>query len=143
MGLEIADTGANGPSGGFWNLVLLKNADHIIFDRCWIHGSPAGEDIKGIVFEASSYIAIVDSFISDIHSKTSANGADSSAIGSVTGIGPVKIVNNFIEAAGENVLWGGGRADTHCPTSSSAIITSPSRSPGGINIPAFLEPSFR
>ncbi|MGA9508868.1 MAG: hypothetical protein WBV55_09635 [Candidatus Sulfotelmatobacter sp.] len=112
IGLEIADTGENGPDGGFWNLVLLKNADHIVFDRCWIHGSSTGEDVKGIVFEASSYIAIVDSFISDIHSKTSANGADSSAIGSVTGIGPVKVVNNYLEAAGENVLWGGGRADT-------------------------------
>jgi hypothetical protein len=112
IGLEIADTEVNGPDGGFWDLVLLKNADHIIFDRCWVHGSPTGEDIKGVVFEASSYIAIVDSFISDIHSKTSANGADSSAIASVTGIGPVKIVNNFLEAAGENVLWGGGHADT-------------------------------
>jgi len=112
VGLEIADTGANDPNGGFWDLVLLKNADHIIFDRCWIHGSPTGEDIKGVEFESSSYIAIVDSFISDIHSKASANGADSSAIGSVTGIGPVKIVNNFLEAAGENVLWGGGRSDT-------------------------------
>jgi hypothetical protein len=112
IGLEIADTGANGPAGGFYDLVLLKNADHIVFDRCWIHGSPTGEDVKGVEFESSSYIAIVDSFISDIHSKTSAYGADSSAIGSVTGIGPVKVVNNFLEAAGENALWGGGRADT-------------------------------
>ncbi len=30
----------------------------------------------------------------------------------MTGIGPVKIVNNFLEAAGENVLWGGARAET-------------------------------
>jgi hypothetical protein len=112
VGLEIGDTGANGPAGGFWDLVFLKSADHIIFDRCWIHGSPIGEDVKGVVFESSSYIAVVESFISDIHSKTSASGADSSAVGSVTGIGPVKIVNNFLEAAGANVLWGGGRADT-------------------------------
>ena len=112
IGLEIADTGANGPVGGFYDLVLLKGADHIVFDRCWVHGSPTGEDIKGIEFEASSYIAIIDSFISDIHSKTSAYGADSSAIGSITGIGPVKVVNNFLEASGENVLWGGGRAET-------------------------------
>lgn len=112
VGLEIADTGANGPAGGFYDLVLLKNADHIVFDRCWIHGSPIGEDVKGVDFESSSYVAIVDSFISDIHSKTSAYGADSSAIGSVTGIGPVKVVNNFLEASGENVLWGGGRAET-------------------------------
>ena len=112
VGLEIADTGANGPAGGFWDLVFLKDSHHVIFDRCWIHGSPTGEDVKGVIFESSSYIAIVDSFISDIHSKTSANGADSSAIGSVSGVGPVKILNNFLEAAGENVLWGGGRADT-------------------------------
>jgi hypothetical protein len=112
IGLEIADTEANGPGGGFWDLVFLKNADHIIFDHCWIHGSPIGEDIKGVDFESSSYIAIIDSFISDIHSKASANGADSSAIGSVTGIGPVKIVNNFLEAAGASILWGGGRAET-------------------------------
>ncbi len=112
IGLEIADTGANGAAGGFWNLVFLKDANHIIFDRCWLHGSPVGEDVKGVVFESSSYIAIVDSFISDIHSKASANGADSSAIGSLTGVGPVKVVNNFLEAAGANVLWGGGRAET-------------------------------
>ncbi len=112
IGLEIADTGANGAAGGFYDLVLLKNANHIIFDRCWIHGSPLGEDIKGVEFDSSSFVAVVDSFVSDIHSKTSAIGADSSAIGSVTGIGPVKVVNNFLEASGENVLWGGGRAET-------------------------------
>ena len=98
QGLEIADTGANGDAGGFYDLVILKQADHIVFDRCWIHGSPTGEDVKGVEFEKSSNIAIVDSFISDIHSKTSAYGADSSAVGSVTGFGPVKIVNNFLEA---------------------------------------------
>jgi hypothetical protein len=112
LGLEIADTGANGDAGGYYDLVLLKNADHIIFDRCWIHGTPIGEDIKGIDFEHSSHIAVVDSYISDIHSKTSVFGADSSAIGSVTGIGPVKVVNNFLEAAGASILWGGGRSDT-------------------------------
>ena len=112
LGVEIADTGANGDAGGYYNLVLLKDADHIIFDRCWIHGTPIGEDVKGIQFEGSSYIAVVDSYISDIHSKTSAYGADSAAIGSVTGIGPLKVVNNFLEAAGTNILWGGGRSET-------------------------------
>jgi hypothetical protein len=112
IGVEIADTGANGPGGGFYDLVNLKKADHIVFDRCWIHGSPTGEDVKGLDFESSSYIALVDSFVSDIHSKTSAYGADSSAVGSVTGTGPVKIVNNYLEAAGAAILWGGGGADT-------------------------------
>jgi len=112
IGVEIADTAANGAAGGYYDLILIKNADHVIFDRCWIHGTAIGEDVKGLDFENSSYVAVVDSYISDIHSKTSAYGADSSAIGSVTGIGPIKIVNNFLEAAGASILWGGGRANT-------------------------------
>jgi hypothetical protein len=108
VGLEVADTGANGSAGGYYDLIMLTSADHIIVDRCWIHGSPTGEDVKGVAFSGSSYVAVVDSYISDIHSKLSGLGADSSAIGSVTGTGPVKIVDNFLEAAGENVLWGGG-----------------------------------
>jgi hypothetical protein len=113
VGLEVADTGANGAAAGYYVLIMLTSADHIIFDRCWIHGSPIGEDVKGVEFSGSSYIAVVDSYISDIHSKLSGFGADSSAIGSVTGTGPVKIVNNFLEAAGENVLWGGGASPTN------------------------------
>lgn len=112
VALEIADTGANSLAGGYYDLVFLKDADHIVFDRCWIHGTSTGEDVKGVDFENSSHIAVIDSFISDIHSKVSGFGADSSAIGSVTGIGPVKIVNNFLEAAGVSVLWGGGKSTT-------------------------------
>jgi len=113
IGLEIADTGANGNLGGFYDLVRLKSADHIIIDRCWIHGSPLGEDVRGVSFESSSYIAVIDSYISDIHSKVSGYGADSSAIGSVSGTGPIKIVNNFLEASGENILWGGGASSAN------------------------------
>ncbi len=113
VGLEIADTGANGASGGFYDLIMLSSADHIIFDRCWIHGSPIGEDVKGVEFSNSSYVAVIDSYISDIHSKLSGYGADSSAIGSVTGTGPVKIVDNFLEASGVSILWGGGASSTN------------------------------
>ncbi len=113
VGLEIADTGANGATGGYYDLIMLTDADHIIFDRCWIHGSPIGEDVKGVEFSSSSYIGVIDSYISDIHSKVLGYGADSAAIGSVTGTGPVKIVDNFLEASGENVLWGGGASATN------------------------------
>jgi hypothetical protein len=113
LGVEIADGGANGTAGGFFDLVFLDHADHIIFDRCWLHGTATGEDVKGIDFEHSSDIAVVDSYISDIHSKTSGYGADSSAIGSLSGVGPVKISNNYLEAAGVSVLWGGGAAETN------------------------------
>jgi hypothetical protein len=113
IGLEVADTGANGATGGFYDLIMLTSADHIIFDRCWVHGSPIGEDVKGVEFSNSTYVAVIDSYISDIHSKLSGYGADSSAIGSVTGTGPVKIVNNFLEASGVSILWGGGSSSTN------------------------------
>jgi Putative Ig domain len=113
IGLEVADTGANGSLGGYYDLVKLNNADHIILDRCWIHGSPLGEDVKGVDFENSQYIAVIDSTITDVHSKTTGYGADASAIGSVAGTGPVKIVNNFLEGSGQTLLWGGGSSSTN------------------------------
>ena len=51
----------------------------------------------------SASTAIVDSYISDIHEV----GADSQAICCWNGPGPFKIVNNYLEAAGENVMFGG------------------------------------
>jgi hypothetical protein len=113
VGLEIADTEANGPAGGYYDLVMLNGANYIILDRCWIHGSPIGEDVKGVDFENSTHIAVIDSYISDIHSKISGYGADASAIGSVTGTGPVKIVNDFLEASGVSILWGGGASSNN------------------------------
>jgi hypothetical protein len=113
VGLQIADTQANGAAGGYYDLVFLNSANYIIFDRCWIHGSPIGEDVKGVDFENSTYIAVLDSYISDIHSKISGYGADSSAIGSLAGTGPVKIVDDFLEASGENILWGGGASSNN------------------------------
>ena len=132
VGLEIADTEANGASAGYYNLILLSGADHIIFDRCWIHGSPTGEDVKGVEFTDSSYIAVIDSYISDIHSKVSGWGADSAAIGSITGPGPVeKIVDNFLEAAGENVLWAAEHLPPTYRTWRCAETTFSNPSPGG------------
>jgi len=51
----------------------------------------------------SASTAIIDSYISDIHE----GGADSQAICGWNGPGPFKIVNNYLEGAGENVMFGG------------------------------------
>src|SRR5919206_261134 len=47
--------------------------------------------------------AVVDSYISDFKEV----GADSQAIGGWNGPGPLKIANNYLEAAGENIMFGG------------------------------------
>ena len=76
----------------------------ITIDRCYIHGTPEGNVKSGVVFNGAS-LAVVDSYISDIHVK----GQDTQAIVGWNGPGPFKIVNNELEAAGENVMFGGAR----------------------------------
>jgi hypothetical protein len=48
-------------------------------------------------------VAVIDSYLSDAHDLNS----DSQAIACWSGPGPFKIVNNYLEGAGENVMFGG------------------------------------
>ena len=107
IGLEITAV------ANVYNLVeFLGPADHIIFDRVWMHGTPQGEAVRGILLGQTRYVAVVDSFFTDFHciAKTGACG-DTQAIAGGIGegpMGPYKIVNNFLEASGENIIFGGG-----------------------------------
>lgn len=76
---------------------------HIIFDRCYIHGDPKGGARRGIALN-SRYTAIIDSYLSDFKTV----GDEAQAIAGWNGLGPHKIVNNYLEGAGENVIFGGG-----------------------------------
>jgi hypothetical protein len=76
----------------------------ITTDRCYIHGTPKGNVKRGIALNGAS-LAVVDSYISDIHVV----GQDTQAIEGWNGPGPFKIVNNELEAAGENIMFGGAR----------------------------------
>ena len=75
----------------------------IVVDRCYIHGDPIVGGRRGIALNSRA-TAIIDSHISDWKE----NGADSQAIAGWNGPGPFKLVNNYLEGAGENVLFGGG-----------------------------------
>jgi hypothetical protein len=77
-------------------------AHHITFDRVYIHGHANYESTVGITVNGR-HIAVIDSYISEIHDI----GQDSQAILGWNGDGPLKIVNNYLEAAGENVMFGG------------------------------------
>jgi len=118
VGLEITRTPGTGAVN---NLVFNDHgaSDHIIFDRSWLHGTAREDTQRGISLSGSQYAAVVDSYFSDFHC-TSMTGAcgDAQAISGGTGSltsGPYKIVNNFLEASGENIIFGGGRA-TITPT---------------------------
>ena len=85
---------------------LLPN--NIAIDRCYVHGHPLA-DVSRAVALNSATTDIIDSYLSDIHGL----GFDTQAICGWNGPGPFKIINNYLEAAGENVLFGG--ADPKIP----------------------------
>ena len=79
---------------------------HIEFDRIYMHAtSPMGQR-RGIAANGK-HIKIINSHISGMRRK----GEESQAIGVWATDGPVEIVNNYLEAAAENILFGGAESD--------------------------------
>lgn len=78
----------------------------LILDRCYVHGHSVG-DVRfmnyGIALNCKD-CAVVDSYVSEIHSIN----LEAQAIICINGPGPFKIINNYLEAAGQGVLIGGG-----------------------------------
>ncbi len=77
----------------------------LIIDRSYIHGHD-GVGFQRCVGLNSAMSAVIDSWLAECHH----NGFDSQAIAGWNGPGPFKIVNNFLEGAGENVVFGGSDA---------------------------------
>jgi hypothetical protein len=115
LGLEITrPTGAVGAA----RLISIPQsggtAGHLVVDRSWLHGNPQDETQSGVDLNGMNHTAVVDSYFSDFHC-ISGTGActDAHAVGGGVGAtqdGPFKIQNNFLEASGEAVLFGGGAA---------------------------------
>ncbi len=80
----------------------------LVIDRCYIHGD-ATAGIKRCVALNSASTTISNSYIADCK----ASGQDAQAIAGWNGPGPFTIENNYLEGAGENVLFGG--ADPSIP----------------------------
>jgi hypothetical protein len=75
---------------------------HIVIDRCYLHGDPRKGARRGVALNSRDS-AVVHSYFSDFKEV----GADSQAIAGWNGTGPYTIADNYLEAAGENVLFGG------------------------------------
>lgn len=75
---------------------------HIEFDRVYLHAtSPLGQR-RGIAANGK-YVRITGSYFSGIVRK----GEESQAITVWATDGPIEIINNYLEAAAENILFGG------------------------------------
>jgi len=105
-GLEIRPT-----EGAFvHNLIEIGSAEtstedlphHVIVERCLLRGDPRRGARRGVALNGA-HAAVIDSYIADIKEV----GADSQAIAGWNGPGPFQIANNYLEGAGENVMFGG------------------------------------
>jgi hypothetical protein len=93
---------------GFETLISLGTdttaapAYDIVVDRVYAHGHQYKGMKRGISLNTGR-AEILNSYISDIK----AVNADSQAIAGYNGTGPFRIVNNYLEGAGENIMFGG------------------------------------
>ncbi len=110
IGIEVAKASASAVSYELVRLGENSSAQNslslvphnIILDRMFIHGD-SGSALKRGVALNSSFTAIIDSYISDVH----VTGQDAQAVAGFNGPGPYKLSNNYLEASGENILFGG------------------------------------
>jgi hypothetical protein len=111
IGLELTRSAAIGIVYALASPSSDAISSNIIYDRIWFHGTAQDETVRGVQLGGSSYISVIDSFFTDFHciSRTG-SCTDAQAInGGISShpMGPYKIVNNFLEASGENILLGG------------------------------------
>ncbi len=119
LGLEITRPDGVKASPTLISIEQKGTAEYIVVDRSWLHGVALDDTRTGFNLAGSSYVAVVDSYLNDFHC-TSKTGActDAHAVSGGTGDhqdGPYEIEDNFLEASGEAILFGGGGA-TSTPT---------------------------
>ncbi len=87
---------------------ILPLPDSITIDRCYIHGSNT-QDVQRAVNANGSNFAVIDTYIDNIHLY----GAEAQGIVAYYTPGPIKIVNDYIAASTENIMFGGGGGATN------------------------------
>jgi hypothetical protein len=99
--------------GKSYKPLVHTQTSKVIFDRCWIHGDPLDDTAHLVQLgPGTGYIAVIDSYLNDTHCSTKGVCIDSQAIGGHDGGVAIKVVNNFLEAAGESIIFGGASATT-------------------------------
>jgi hypothetical protein len=103
-------------TGAATQSTLSNVPNNLTIDRCYIHGDPASGQKRGIALNSAS-TTVTGSYVSDIKVV----GQDSQAVSGWNGPGPFVISNNYLEGAGENLMFGG--SDPAIPNLVPADIT--------------------
>jgi hypothetical protein len=89
----------------------------IILDRLYIHGDRKVGGKRGVALNSRS-TTVTNSYISDFKSTVQ----DAQAICGWNGSGPFQITNNYLEASGENIMFGGAKPTIPYLVPSNIII---------------------
>lgn len=117
IGLELTRTAGIGLVYALATPASGAVTNKIIYDRLWLHGTAHDETTRGIELGGGTNVSVINSFFTDFHCVSGGHCSDSQTIHGGVGnhpMGPYKIVNNFLEASGENIMFGGGWA-TYTP----------------------------
>jgi len=81
---------------------LASVPQHLVMDRCYLHGDASYGQRRGLALNSGD-AQVVNSYFADFKAVLQ----DTQAINGWNGPGPYLIENNYLEAAGENVMFGG------------------------------------
>ena len=87
---------------GEWFQTSTEIPHDLVIDRSYIHGHATQDSQRGVTLNGAE-ITVTNSYISEIHGR----GYEAQALCGWNGPGPFRIINNYLEAAGENIMFGG------------------------------------
>ncbi|MGH9646000.1 MAG: hypothetical protein ACRD4E_04205, partial [Bryobacteraceae bacterium] len=110
----------NSPGEHLSRLIYTDHDDNVIFDRNYMHAADGTEVGHGVGMILGSHrVAVINSYISGLNCiARKGSCTDATALGgahSEEPFGTFKIYNNFLEASGEDILFGGGGSE-YSPT---------------------------
>ena len=100
------------PGANIYLIATAEHADHVIFDRNWVHPADGSEVGHGVgITDGSHMVAVINSYVNGLNCiALTGKCTDATAIRGGWGDEPIstlKIYNNFLESSGENILFGG------------------------------------
>lgn len=96
-------------------IAVAEQSNHIVFDRNYFHPTAGAEVGHGVgIVQGSQMIAVINSYFSGFYCVAGTGKCtDATAIGGGSGdepTGTLKIYNNFLESAGQQIMFGGSAA---------------------------------
>lgn len=117
QGLNIIGLHFEARDNGEGDVIILEGASDVIMDRIRIHGSDANGCKRGVRGNGSG-ITLSRSHLDNIWKFQQ----DSQCFCAWNGAGPFNIIDNFLEAASENILFGGADNASEAMIPSNILI---------------------